>query len=52
MGWERFRDLAEQASMPVYALGGLNEDDIEPCWQHGGQGIAAISSLWDQKKDH
>jgi len=52
MGWEHFRNLTERATMPVYALGGLNEYDIEPCWQYGGQGVAAISSLWDRKSDH
>ena len=48
MGWEQFRALAEQASMPVYVLGGVNEQDIEVCWWHGGQGIAAIRSLWER----
>jgi len=51
MGWEQFRTLAEQASMPVYALGGVTEQDIEVCWWHGGQGIAAISSLWEWTKN-
>jgi 8-oxo-dGTP diphosphatase len=32
--------------MPVYALGGMREADIETAWQCGAQGIAAIRGLW------
>lgn len=46
MGWNKFRELTEKATMPVYALGGMRESDLGSAWQHGGQGIAAISSLW------
>jgi len=28
-------------------LGGVSENDLETAWQHGAQGIAAISALWD-----
>ena len=48
LGWFQFQALVDHASMPVYALGGMSDTHIEQVWQHGGQGIAAISSLWDQ----
>jgi len=46
MGWTRFFALAERASLPVYALGGLGPDDLEQAFCHGAQGIAAIRGLW------
>lgn len=46
MGWQRFSALIENIAVPVYALGGVSGDDLETAWQHGAQGIAAISSLW------
>lgn len=46
LGWPAFRDLAEAARLPVYALGGLAVGDLPDAWRAGGQGIAAISGLW------
>ncbi len=48
MGWEAFHLLSEQSSVPVYALGGMTEGDIKLAQAHGGQGIAAISALWQR----
>jgi len=47
MGWQQFSDLIENIPVPVYALGGVSENDLETAWQHGAQGIAAISALWE-----
>ena len=46
MGWDAFHLLSEQSSVPVYALGGMVEGDIKCAQAQGGQGIAAISALW------
>ncbi|MGI8738504.1 MAG: Nudix family hydrolase [Gammaproteobacteria bacterium] len=46
LGWPGFRALCEQAMMPVYALGGMSPRDIGRARRGGGQGIAAIRSLW------
>lgn len=46
IGWDAFHFMAEQSAIPLYALGGMSEADIETVWEHGGQGIAAIRSLW------
>jgi len=46
LGWGSFRVLVAQANMPVYALGGLACEHVGQARQQGGQGIAAISSLW------
>lgn len=42
MGWPRFARLAEAASLPVYALGGLGPDDVADARMHAGQGVAGI----------
>lgn len=46
LGWERFLQLTQEATMPVYALGGMEITDTEKSRQCGGQGIAAIRSIW------
>ena len=46
MGWTAFQRLVEMVNLPVYALGGMGEDDRFAAWTHGGQGIAAIGALW------
>ena len=46
MGWSAFAELAEAASMPVYALGGVGVDDLPRIWRRGGFGMAAISAFW------
>ncbi len=46
LGWERFCELTREASLPVYALGGMEEGLLPEAWHHGGQGIAGISGLW------
>ena len=44
--WQQFSELVEDCTMPVYALGGVTEEDMKSAWSHGAQGIAAISALW------
>ncbi len=46
LGWDRFQQLAQQAHCPVYALGGMHPADRAQAQACGGQGIAAIRSLW------
>lgn len=46
LGWEKFGRLTDACRIPVYALGGMAADDVPRAWRHGGQGIAAISGLW------
>jgi 8-oxo-dGTP diphosphatase len=47
LGWSVFSDICAQASMPVYALGGMKDQDIATAIKYGGQGIAVISELWE-----
>ena len=46
IGPATFTELAAQATLPVFALGGLDEEDLETARMAGAQGIAAIRGLW------
>ncbi len=46
MGWSKFSSLIESCTMPVYALGGVSENDMQDACLHGAQGVAAISAFW------
>jgi 8-oxo-dGTP diphosphatase len=46
LGWERFDELVTPCRLPVYAIGGMARVDLSRAWEAGGQGIAAIGSLW------
>lgn len=46
LGWQAFQAMVEAASLPVYALGGLREDDALMARQLGGQGTAGIRGFW------
>lgn len=46
LGWEGLARLRESVSLPIYAIGGMEPDDVPEARQHGAQGIAAIRSLW------
>ena len=43
LGWDGFRTLAAQAPMPVYALGGMTQQDLGEAIALGAQGIAGIT---------
>ncbi|SFS06027.1 8-oxo-dGTP diphosphatase [Dyella sp. OK004] len=46
MGWEAFQRLVEAASLPVYALGGMQAADTVQASALGGQGVAGIRGFW------
>lgn len=47
LGWPHFSELCKSINMPVYALGGITESDLDVAISNGAYGIASISSLWD-----
>lgn len=47
IGWEGLRSLTERSFIPLYALGGLQPEDVGMCWAHGAQGVAAIRGIWE-----
>jgi 8-oxo-dGTP diphosphatase len=40
--------MLENYPLPVFALGGLNQEDLQKACQAGAQGIAAIRAAWHQ----
>lgn len=46
LGWSEFAAWVEQATVPVFALGGMHAGLTETAWAHGAQGIAGIRGLW------
>ena len=46
LGWEKFAEMAAGSTIPVYALGGLNQEDMQTAWQHGAHGIALLRQAW------
>lgn len=52
MGWDTFTKMAKEASIPVYALGGMQQSDITHAQFCGAQGVAMISGLWGMGLHH
>lgn len=46
LGWERFAELAASVEIPVFALGGMTQADLQTAQRHGAHGIASIRGLW------
>ena len=47
LGWRGFSKIADAASIPVYAIGGLRASDLYPiAWQAGAHGIAMLRGAW------
>lgn len=46
LGWDGFRRIAEGASIPVYAIGGLRCADLDDARRAGAHGLAMIRGSW------
>lgn len=49
LGWEHFANLVGDCRLPVYAIGGLNHNDLPEAKRHGAHGVAMISGIKDYK---
>lgn len=47
LGWAGFAQIAMDAPIPVYAIGGLNMDDLDLAQNHGAHGVAMIRAAWN-----
>jgi len=47
MGWDKFSQMCSKTSVPVFALGGMRENDLNNARTAGARGIAAISCFWN-----
>ena len=46
LGWPAFHTMIDEINIPVYALGGVGNEDIIRAQLCGGQGVAAIGAFW------
>lgn len=46
LGWDGFTRIAENASIPVYAIGGLRREDMDEAREAGAHGLAMIRGSW------
>jgi 8-oxo-dGTP diphosphatase len=47
LGWKKFYEFCAETPLPVFALGGMQPQDIVVAREHGAQGLAMISGIWD-----
>jgi thiamine monophosphate synthase len=47
LGWERFAQLVQGRTMPVYAIGGLTRADLAEARRHGAHGVALRSAAFE-----
>jgi 8-oxo-dGTP diphosphatase len=47
IGWDGFRRIADGASIPVYAIGGMRTADMHEARRAGAHGLAMIRGSWD-----
>lgn len=47
LGWRRFAEIAATSGIPLYALGGLQTNDLETARQHHAHGIALMRRAWE-----
>ena len=50
LGWPEFTSLIRDYPLPVYALGGLDVDDLEEAWRSGAQGVGMLRGAWSGAK--
>ena len=46
LGWQKFSRMIAEYPLPVYALGGLQREDLRTAWAHGAHGIAMQRAVW------
>ena len=47
IGWHQFGSLVKQTKTPVYALGGMQPEDLKIAKREGAQGISVLSGVWN-----
>ena len=46
MGWDAFKAIVNQVDIPVYALGGMDLEDLDDSYNNGAVGIASQRKIW------
>ena len=47
IGWYSFSKITQNYSIPIYALGGMKQNDIENAFNAGAIGIASQRAIWE-----
>ena len=47
IGWDDFSKITQNYNIPIYALGGMKQDDIENAFNAGAIGIASQRAIWE-----
>ncbi len=48
LGLDTLEEVCKKISIPIFALGGINEENFEECFKRGAYGIAGISFFFDK----
>ncbi|WP_221763886.1 Nudix family hydrolase [Methyloradius palustris] len=51
LGWASFSNYLVDYPLPVYALGGMQQEHLLTAWQHGAHGIAMQRAAWISGND-
>jgi 8-oxo-dGTP diphosphatase len=51
LGWAGFAEASEDTGIPVYALGGMTQADLDQALASGGHGIAMVRGAWAEHTD-
>jgi 8-oxo-dGTP diphosphatase len=46
LGWPRFAQLIRDYPLPVFALGGIQVDDLDEAWHCGAHGAGMVRGAW------
>ncbi len=46
LGWDRFSELTQNYSLPIFALGGLDAENQQTAWRSGAHGMAMLRHAW------
>ncbi len=50
LGWTAFAAIAQDTTVPVFALGGLRADDLDTALDRGAHGIALRTAAWPARE--
>jgi len=48
IGWDGLTRLVAGVTLPVYAIGGMLPEHLEPAWECGAHGVAMMRAVWAQ----
>jgi len=51
LGWRGFTRIAARTPMPLYALGGLSQADLDNARRAGAHGVASLSAVWQDVRN-